>query len=193
MTVTITYDAADDLELALDSGVAAVEVGNGLTRQVLGDVAVEQAAFDIGVFELAALDEGSLEGGGDGLFFLKDVGEADVVEAGIYATAVEREGIAAALHAQGAALLLEHGEEVLQVGEHTDGLLLDEGGDVETATGHGGGLALLFQAAHFVAGGGIDHAHEGLGGALHKALLYTLGAIDGTAGEPDIEAGGTRR
>ena len=219
----------------------AVEVSNGFIAQILGDIAMQELALHIGIFELAALDEGALEGGGDLLGLLNDVGEADVVEAGIYAAAVEGEGVAAALYAQGAALLLEHGEEVLQVGEHSDGLLLDEGihikatlggflndahgaldalhngrvveeeavvvligelvtkgavgegGDVEAATGHGGGLTLLFETAHFITGRGVNHAHKSLGGGLHEALLYALRAIDGTAGEPDIETGGTRR
>ena len=71
----------------------AVEGGNGFVAEVLGDIAVEETALDIGIFELAALDEGALEGGGDLLGLLDDVGEADVVEAGIDTAAVEREGV----------------------------------------------------------------------------------------------------
>ena len=66
-----------------------------------------------GVLKLAALDGGSLEGGGDHFFLLNDIAQADVVEAGVQIVGVDRAGVAAGLAPQGAALLLE-GEEVLE-------------------------------------------------------------------------------
>ena len=53
---------------------------------------MEQLIPGIGALELAALDEGSLEGGGDLFFLLDDIAQADVVEAGVHIVGVEREG-----------------------------------------------------------------------------------------------------
>ena len=67
-----------------------------------------------GVLKLAALDGGSLEGGGDLFFLLDDIAHADVVEAGVQIVCVDRAGVATGLDPQGTALLLEGGEEVLE-------------------------------------------------------------------------------
>lgn len=67
-----------------------------------------------GVLKLAALDGGSLEGGGDLFFLLDDIAHADVVEAGVQIVGVDRAGVATGLDPQGTALLLEGGEEVLE-------------------------------------------------------------------------------
>lgn len=58
----------------------------------------------IGVLKLAALDEGSLEGGGELFFLLNDIAQADVVEAGVHIVGVDREGVAAGLAPQGCRL-----------------------------------------------------------------------------------------
>ena len=114
MPIAILHLPTDYLQPTFFPGITSVQPGNGIASQILGDVTMVQMIPGIGVFKLATLDEGSLEGGGDLFFLLNDIAQADVVEAGVHIVGVDREGVATGLDPQGTALLLEGGEEVLE-------------------------------------------------------------------------------
>ena len=64
--------------------------------------------------------------------------------------------------------VVEEGTLLVLVGQLVTEGSVGEGGDIELAAGHGGLAVFLAQAAHLVAGRGLDHAHQGLHGVSHK-------------------------